>query len=220
MKTELKIKIVAVAEEARIIRREERKYTLNDKVNKNANLQALRELILNMREIALRSPNPAQAAEAEERLLDLRVQYKAQRTALRAKYAKLRSHPKQVSLRNHRVNHLRPHARHTLLTYGFLRGRTYQEMENKLVTPLPQNRQSDQLDLLPSFDKVWDMLMRFNVGHGRTDSLVLAQRFAEWFDAAIAHLKSQGWNAAHITWKGVELGEPATSIQGKQPSAA
>jgi hypothetical protein len=67
------------------------------------------------------------------------------------------------SLREHRLDVVRPEARHSLLAYGFLRGRPYRAMEAKCYQE-------------PDWDKVHDMALRFGGGDKRD----VAQRFAAW----------------------------------------
>jgi hypothetical protein len=56
-----------------------------------------------------------------------------------------------------------------LLAYGFLRGKSYKQIEKKAYEP-------------PNWTVIEQMAKRF----GGLDSRVLLQRFAEWKDAATA----------------------------------
>ena len=76
------------------------------------------------------------------------------------------------SLHNHRVNIVRKEARASLLAYGFLRGREYKTIEGFTHTGF-------------SWKRVEDLVKRFAVG----DQREILQKFAEWKDAAIAHIE-------------------------------
>ena len=78
MKTYLKIKIVSLAAEAKIIKREERKWNFPVTID-------------NVRS----------------------------------------SHPLYFGLRDHRINVVRTECRHSNIAYGYLRGRSYKQIENK-----------------------------------------------------------------------------------------
>lgn len=58
--------------------------------------------------------------------------------------------PIRWGLRDHRVTVVRSEARHTLLAYGFLRGRSYRQME-----PTSEG--------LPNWDRVWKMIEKYGV---------------------------------------------------------
>jgi len=81
-------------------------------------------------------------------------------------------HPTFFGLKAHRRGVLRNESRHALLAYGFLRGKTYKQIENKAYEP-------------PNWNSIEQLAKRF----GGLDSRVLLQRFAEWKDAAISQPK-------------------------------
>lgn len=58
-------------------------------------------------------------------------------------------------------------AQHSLLAYGFLRGRRYEQLEASACQK-------------PDWDRVADLIARF----GGTDKRHVAQRLAEWSEAA------------------------------------
>lgn len=78
-------------------------------------------------------------------------------------------HPIFFGLQAHRRGILRREARYALLAYGFLRGKSYKQIEKKAYEP-------------PNWTVIEQMAKRF----GGLDSRVLLQRFAEWKDAATA----------------------------------
>ena len=125
--THLKIKIVNLADEARTIRKEERK---------------------------------ALEAAREEGTSDLYNVY--------------------FGLREHRTGIVRNAARTNLLAYGFLRGRSYAQMEQKTSEA-------------PDFYQVFKVVKRF----GTPEDLL---RWETWQDEARAHLTEQGFNPNCIVW--------------------
>jgi hypothetical protein len=111
MKTYLKIKIVSLAAEARLIRREERRY---------------------------RGP-------------------------------KWGPSPVRLGLHRHRIHEVRPEARHALLAYGFLRGRSYRQIESRA-------------GCVPNWDRVQDLILKYGEV-AEADRATTIQRFAEWQSA-------------------------------------
>mgnify|MGYP003639750083 CR=1 FL=1 len=77
-------------------------------------------------------------------------------------------------LRDHRLDVVRTASRRNLLAYGFLRGRSYAEMEHKTRTFL-------------DFRDILKILKRF----GSDEDL---SRWDAWQEAAIAHLTEQGFS--------------------------
>ncbi len=72
----------------------------------------------------------------------------------------------------HRLNRVRPEARNALLAYGFLKGKSYQEIENFSWTQ-------------PN----WDRVLKLAIRYGDLDEQVVAQRFAEWISEALGGVK-------------------------------
>jgi hypothetical protein len=60
----------------------------------------------------------------------------------------IKNDPMRLSLRFHRITVVRSEARHSLLAYGYLRGRSYKAMEAKCFEK-------------PAWDQVWKMIQRF-----------------------------------------------------------
>lgn len=125
----LKIKLKSLAAEAKIIRQAERKLALPRVVN-TENGQVV---IPNKFTKSDRDANPEGVKVAAQNL----------RQMVRMRRAKMRGEPwydqnraELREIRDHRVLNLRQEARATHLAYGFLRGRTYAQMEgNRLPVP-------------------------------------------------------------------------------------
>lgn len=122
-------------------------------------------------------------------------------------------HPRLMALHDLRVREIRPQMRACLLAYGFLRGRDYSQIEQKVVSVSPRRgwrltalerskSKEDRLgdyepfdylecpvDRLPNFSLVWEVVKEYYGG----DVRVATQKYAEWCDNARAHLASQGW---------------------------
>lgn len=113
-KTELKIKIMSLAAESRIIRREEKKW-------------------------------PGR-------------------------------HAKRLSLREHRIGDVRTEARCALLAYGFLRGRLYRQVENR-VRPVDHAHKDKAMKPI-DWERVIALVARF----GGLDKRDARQKLAEWAD--------------------------------------
>jgi hypothetical protein len=82
--------------------------------------------------------------------------------------------PRHTGLYRHRLDAVRPEARSAQLAYGFLRGRTYAQLENWCHEG-------------PDWKRIEQLILKY----GQDDSRVLAQQFAAWKDAAAEHLKTQ-----------------------------
>jgi hypothetical protein len=109
VKTYLKVKIKSLADEARTIKAEERKWLQLDYVEVEAE-------------------NPKTGA-LEKRTLKFS---RRKRTAEQLTRCELGDpHPLFFGLRHHRIHVVRPEARAANIAYGFLRGRDYQRIENK-----------------------------------------------------------------------------------------
>lgn len=78
-------------------------------------------------------------------------------------------HTARYGLHEHRIHDVRPEARHALLAYGFLRGRSYRQLEAAAARP-------------PDWERVGQLVEKFGGG----DVRVLRQRFAEWKEAPAA----------------------------------
>jgi len=72
-------------------------------------------------------------------------------------------HPLRASLRQHRIYEVRVHSRSTNLAYGFLRGRTYLQVENKTY------RKPD-----------WMEVERLAIKYATDDIRGVKQKFTEW----------------------------------------
>jgi hypothetical protein len=80
-------------------------------------------------------------------------------------------HDARLGLHRHRVHEVRPEARHALLAYGFLRGRDYRQLEFKAARA-------------PDWDRVQKLVEKFGAAT-KADLPIVAQRFAQWRDAAM-----------------------------------
>ena len=79
------------------------------------------------------------------------------------------------SIHDHRVGILRRHARENQLAYGFLRGRTYQRLENTTKST-------------PYFEGVYKVVRRFSdASEGGNNEL--ENRFDEWVSTAEKYIK-------------------------------
>lgn len=85
-------------------------------------------------------------------------------------------------LSRHRRSVVRGEARHTLLAYGFLRGKTYQQMEQRVRD-----------DVYPDFQRVWRMVEKYGVQWDLSDDYreykerreEQEKRFWEWARAPL-----------------------------------
>lgn len=68
--------------------------------------------------------------------------------------------------------------RHFNVLYGFLRGKDYSQIENKV-----------HLNNLPSFRRIWEVMDQVEVFD--EDIQVTKQHLSEWIDNAIAHINNQ-----------------------------
>ena len=80
-------------------------------------------------------------------------------------------HVARNGLHRHRMHEVRPEARHALLAYGFLRGRHYRALEAKAARA-------------PDWDRVQKLAEKFGAAT-KADQPIVAQRFAQWKDAAM-----------------------------------
>jgi hypothetical protein len=105
VKTYLKVKIKSLADEARTIKAEERKWFQVEKQTiRNDSGQKIATIITTHRK---RTPEQVAACHVGQ------------------------PHPLFFGLRDHRIKVVRPEARAANIAYGFLRGRDYQRIENK-----------------------------------------------------------------------------------------
>lgn len=109
MYVHLKVKIKALAAEAKIIRIEETKLLKRVEVEQKLNTRT---------------------------------------DELEPRFKTVRNAPGRGGLRFHRITVVRSEARHSLLAYGYLRGRSYKAMEAKCFEK-------------PAWDQVWKMIQRF-----------------------------------------------------------
>lgn len=86
------------------------------------------------------------------------------------------------SLHLHRVNDVRKATRAALLAYGFLRGRTYGQIENKTKNA-------------PDWIRVIRTITQFS----SEDPRVLQQRFAEWIDDSPLEEELKPWGV-NFAW--------------------
>ncbi len=106
----LKIKIVSLAAEARLIRAEENRWFL--------------------------TADGARVSRKEQRAAAEEIPATAEnRTARRLSRSWLRNGVHRTGLRTHRLCVVRPEARAALLAYGFIRGRRYRQIEATAVVP-------------------------------------------------------------------------------------
>lgn len=188
-KTDLRIKIISLADEARTIRRYENKanyeaFKLRSKSLVSAKyggpLPDMPEELQN--ELGRRvTPAAERAYDAGERgmqraqELGNRVAKKVIRKFIRDGFSKeqilampgvaksLRYTAKAADLRQHRTGIVRHESRHSQLAYAFLRGKPYCKTEDKACS-------------YPNWDKVQKIAQRFS----EEDSRVVAQRFEQW----------------------------------------
>lgn len=112
-------------------------------------------------------------------------------------------------LKEHRVGIVRSEQRHTLLAYGFLRGRPYAAMEAKLTnTPAPDFNKikklvdkygfwyiSWELDAKPKYDPtIHKSSYDFEQQLRKEAKESQESRWTEWLEAAQLHLNSQKAN--------------------------
>lgn len=120
MQVHLKVKIKSLVAEAQFIRREEQKVSTNYRHRKRL------ERALDLRSI----PSGKDGSSREiltQAQLD-RIQKKLDRA--RAQFHNNRAGMAFNSLRDHRKNEVRSHARSSFLAYGFIRGLEYKQIEN------------------------------------------------------------------------------------------
>ena len=85
-------------------------------------------------------------------------------------------HPMRESLRRHRRRDVRAEARHSLIAYGFLRGRRYAQIEQPKEVWRGHQRGSGP----PNWNRVRDLVAKY----GDMDKREAAQKLAEWSAAA------------------------------------
>lgn len=78
-------------------------------------------------------------------------------------------HDARKGLRKHRIRDVRREARHALIAYGFLRGRSYRQIERVAAQP-------------PDWKRVEQLIEKF----GQGDLAERRQRFATWKEATEA----------------------------------
>ena len=81
-------------------------------------------------------------------------------------------HPMRESLRRHRRKEVRAEARHSLIAYGFLRGRRYAQVEQPNEAWAGHKRGSGP----PNWNRVRDLVAKY----GGMDKRDAAQKLAEW----------------------------------------
>lgn len=82
--------------------------------------------------------------------------------------------PVRLELYAHRVFVVRPESRSAGLAYGFLRGRAYEQMETKVHNKA-----------YPDWKRIEALVQKYGEGDPRERM----QRFSEWKDKALEHLK-------------------------------
>ena len=82
----------------------------------------------------------------------------------------MRSEPMRLSLQQHRQFVVRLEARNSNLAYGFLRGRTYKQVEDR-HRPVDKQRSRPA-----SWSRVADLVAKY----GNMDKRIAAQKLAEW----------------------------------------
>ncbi len=82
-------------------------------------------------------------------------------------------HPARIGLYHHRVGDVRLESRSACLAYGFLRGRTYQQMEQWCHTG-------------PDFKRIEQLVTKY----GEDDPRERLQRLAEWTETATEYLRT------------------------------
>ncbi len=151
MHNQLKIKVMSLAAEARIIRAEEKRL-------KKAN----RRLI---------------ASGKTDQMT------KEDRDAYLGKRSKVIN-----DLHSHRIAVVRPAARHSLLAYGFLRGKKYCEIESKVRVSLCETEMTNgrnTIDIVintPDWKEVGKNVSKFDWDHDTA-------KFAAWLAAAKQHIE-------------------------------
>ena len=80
-------------------------------------------------------------------------------------------HPARHGPHRHRIHEVRAEARHALLAYGFLCGREYRQLEGNAARA-------------PDWDRVQRLAEKFGAA-AKADLPIVAQRFAQWRDAAM-----------------------------------
>lgn len=134
----------------------------------------------------------------------------AERAKTAPKSALPETHPHVIELHDNRINNIRPTIRTYLLAYGFLRGRAYAHIEQRLgraPRPMkgskPKSKGSNEyiefdylecpMDAKPDFDHVWSVIEMY----GFKDGIYL--EYQKWRTAALKHLESQGWKSEYLT---------------------
>ncbi len=62
-----------------------------------------------------------------------------------------KDHPLRMSLRQHRIDVVRPECRHSNIAYGYMRGRAYKQIENKCY-------------IQPNWERVAEIVRKFSGG--------------------------------------------------------
>lgn len=141
MKVYLKVKIKSLAAEAQMIRSEERKCNIGCRARVRIRRQ-------------LRKSNELTTPERTKMERQL---VKPSDKAMKAFWG----------LRHHRIYDVRDEARAAHVAYGFLRGRTYAQVEGSAITS-------------PNWDRVWRLVHKYGEG----DKAALEKALAEWREAA------------------------------------
>jgi hypothetical protein len=144
VKTYLKVKIKALADEARTIKAEERKWFQVETVRR------YREVDGKLRQVGVTRTSHRKRTEMQKANGHMGT-----------------PHPLFFGLRDHRIKVVRPEARAANLAYGFLRGRRYEQVENKAFEQ-------------PNWRRVEEIVRKFGVGDIRD----IMQTFASWKDGA------------------------------------
>lgn len=151
----LKVKIKSLTDEARHIREMEHQFNIGHR----ARTRLRRCIALESKHVQGNLTNrqtlsPAQIERMEKKLLHARRQLRNGRA--QAAFS---------GLREHRKNDVRKEARSSFIAYGFLRGKTLNQIE--------------QSDKPVDWDRVEALVKKF----GEEDIRVMLQRLAEWKDA-------------------------------------
>lgn len=164
MKTHLKIKIVTLAAEAKIIRREEKKW------RKPSFKQYKKDVRAALKAGGWPAPvihNTSFASTDDDMSVFPDFVKDAMPNPKHYNKPSTPPHPMWHSLNGHRRGVVRSEARHSLLAYGFLRGRPYRVIENKCHEA-------------PDWHRVEDLAVRFGLTDGTVSLKTLLKTPSPW----------------------------------------
>ncbi|MDR3503029.1 MAG: hypothetical protein P4L79_10660 [Legionella sp.] len=125
------------------------------------------------------------------------AKWKAKAAAARAKQESQEKHTSHFyRLHNHRTNDIRQEMRATHLAYGFLRGKSYREMERFSYTQ-------------PNWEKIEKMVEKYCDQDIRT----VAQRYAQWKSEALEGIEAIPTGGVRLTFTTVVRPQPG-SLRG------